>query len=115
MFLFRSMFWLTAVVLVLPPVDGERPARRPGFLEIVQAGGALVQDVSGLCERNRDACATGRDALALVQRKIETGTVSAGMAQRTKAGAASLPASLHGTLTAADLEPEWVGPAPPDG
>jgi hypothetical protein len=110
--LFRSTFWLTSVVLALPPVDGEHPAPRVGLLETVQAARILAQDVFEICERNRSPCATSRDAFVLVQRKIETCAeiVSTGLAQRGRAGAASSPDHPHGTLTAADLAPDWAAP-----
>ena len=115
MFLFRSMFWLTAVVLLLPPADGDQPAPRISLLETAQAARALIQDVSELCERNRNACATSRDAIMLLRRKAETGAVFrgvlAGMGRDRAAGADASPEDLHGTLTAADLVSEWAGPA----
>jgi hypothetical protein len=106
MFVLRTLFWLVLVVLLLPPAsDGSSPAPRVSLLQAAYAGRILLQDVTGVCERRPEACATSREALALLTRKLETGAdiVSAGIA----AGQASLAAD-HGTLTAADLEPGWA-------
>ena len=64
-----------------------------------------MQDVTGVCDRNPDACETSRQALVLLTQKLETGAdiVSAGI----KAGRAD-PTMDHGTLTTADLEPVWA-------
>lgn len=113
MFLFRSMFWLTAVVLILPPADGEQPPPRVSLFEAASAARVLVQDVAGLCDRNADACSTSRDAFVLFQRKVETGAgiLAAGTAEGEDF---ALPKDAHGTLTEADLRAEWAGPAADD-
>ena len=53
MFVLRSLFWLSTVVLLLPPSqDGNEPAPRVSLLHTAYAARVLVQDVSGVCERN---------------------------------------------------------------
>jgi Family of unknown function (DUF5330) len=107
MFLLRSIFWLTTVVMLLPASpDGSEPAPRVSLIHTAYAARALVQDLQGLCDRNPEACATSRKALVLFTRKLETGAgiVSAGIAAGERQAA---PQVDHGTLTAADLAPAW--------
>ena len=107
MFVLRSLFWLSTVVLLLPASpDGKEPAPRVSLLHTAYAARTLVQDISGVCYRNPDACAAGRQALVLLTRKLETGAgiVSAGIAASEGKSTAKVD---HGTLTAADLEPAW--------
>jgi hypothetical protein len=106
MFILRSLFWLSTLVLLLPPSeDGREPAPRVSLLHTAYAARVLLQDVTGVCERNPEACAASRQALVLLTRKLETGAgiVAAGV----KAGQGSAADVDHGTLTDADLEPVW--------
>lgn len=108
MFLLRSLFWLTTVVLILPPTpDGGAPAPRVSLLSAAVAARVLLEDVSGLCERNPEACATSRETLTLLRMKLETG------ADIVAAGIAAGRSEEHGTLTPADLEPAWAADRPP--
>jgi hypothetical protein len=108
MFLIRSLFWLSAAVLLLPP-SGSEPPPRVGLYQTALAARALVRDVTGLCERNREACETSRDAAELFTRKLETG---AEMVESAFAGRAG---ELQGTLTAADVAAPWTLPRPRGG
>jgi hypothetical protein len=109
MFILRSLFWLSTIVILLPASpDGLEPAPRVNLLHTAYAVRAIMQDVSGVCERNPDACAASHEALALLTQKLETGAgiVSASV----KAGKdfqLADPDTDHGTLTAADLDPMW--------
>jgi hypothetical protein len=109
MFVLRSLFWLSAVVMLLPPSeDGKEPAPRVNVIHTAYAVRDLLQDLSDMCVRNPEACAASRDALVLLKRKLETGAeiVSAGIAVSR---GSSDPDVDHGTLTMADLEPSWSG------
>jgi hypothetical protein len=113
MFVLRSLFWLSAVVMLLPPSqDGSEPAPRVNLIHTAYAVRDLLQDVSLLCARNPDACAASRDAIVLFTRKLETGAdiVSAGIA--VSRGRPD-PDIDHGTLTMADLDPVWSVSAQP--
>ena len=107
MFVLRSLFWLSTVVVLLPPSqDGNEPAPRVNLLHSVYAARVLLQDVTGVCERNPEACAASREAMVLLTRKLETGAgiVAAGV----QAGQQFADPTIdHGTLTEADLEPVW--------
>ncbi len=107
MFVLRSLFWLSTVVLLLPPSeDGREPAPRVNLLHTAYAARVLMQDVTGVCERNPEACAASRQALVLLTRKLETG---AGIvAASVQAGQRYADPNVdHGTLTEADLEAVW--------
>lgn len=108
MFVMRSLFWLSTLVVLLPPAADGEPAPRISVLHAAYAARILAQDVTGVCDRNPEACATSREALALLTRKLETGAgiVSAGLV----AGQALSDAD-HGTLEPADLEPDWSASA----
>ncbi len=106
MFVLRSLFWLATVVLLLPPSsDSLEPAPRVSLLHTAYAARVLLQDVTGVCSRHPNACATSREALVLLTQKLETGAdiVSAGIA----AGQTFSDPQTHGTLTTTDLESAW--------
>ncbi len=106
MFVLRSLFWLGTLVLLLPPsADGQQPAPRLSVLKAAYAARVLAQDLTGVCERNPEACATSREALVLVTRKLETGfdIAAAGLA----AGRLVPADADHGSLAPQDLAPAW--------
>ncbi len=100
MFVLRSLFWLTTLTLLLPPAAGEPPPR-VSLLHAAYSARVLMQDLTGVCERNPEACATSRQALTLLTSKLETG---AGI---VAAGIAAGRAIDRGTLKAEDLDPAW--------
>jgi hypothetical protein len=107
MFVFRSIFWLGVVVMLLPPApDGTTPAPRVGVLEALAAARTFAHDLSQACDRNPHACTVGSDTLTLVKRKAETGIDIFG----ALIGAGDETPEA-GTLTARDLTAEWSAPA----
>jgi hypothetical protein len=108
MFILRSLFWLTALAMLLPPAEDGGPAPRVSLLHAAYASRILVQDLTGVCDRNPDACATSREALVLMSRKLETGAdiVAAGFRADPSQSEPMLDID-HGTLRPADLEPAW--------
>lgn len=106
-FLFRCIFWLGLVVLLLPASpDGSAPPPRVSVLEALSAARVFVRDISGACERNPHACAVGGDTVELVRLKIETGADIVGALISSDGETISA-----GTLTKEDLAAEWSAPA----
>ena len=110
MFVLRSLFWLTSVVLLLPPAtDGETSSPRVSLLHTAYATQILLQDLTGVCDRNPEACEISREALALLSGKLETGAdiVVAGISAGGDEADLLDPEAL-GTLTPDDLQPAWA-------
>ncbi len=109
MFILRSLFWLSTLVMLLPPATDGGPAPRVSVLHAAYAVKVLAQDITGACERNPEACETSRTALALLSRKLQTGAgiVASGIA--VSQGDIELFASDadHGTLQPEDLAAPW--------
>jgi hypothetical protein len=115
MFILRSLFWLTSVVMLLPPAaDGEEPPR-VSIIKAVAAARTLIMDLGAVCERNPVACETSGAALLLFKLKLETGVdiVAAGLAGGSGAQPeepAAVPSPEQGTLAPDDLQPSWTPP-----
>jgi len=60
-FLIKSAFWLSLVLLVIP-FGGDNDEPTVGAVEAFFAARAVIDDLSGLCERRPQACETGRSA-----------------------------------------------------
>ena len=100
MFILRSLFWLATLVLLLPPAGGD-PAPRVGMLHAAYSVRVLLQDLTGVCTRNPEACETSREGLLLLRQKLETG------AEIVAAGMAAAEPAERGTLRTEDLSPAW--------
>ena len=128
MFLIRTAFWLTLVILILPAekqTDGHPgDASAQASVTAGEAFGAAqnaVSDLSSFCNRNQSTCDTGRTAARVFTEKAQYGAkllynmmsesgVPAPAAQPMKPQAAITPS--QNTLTPSDLEPVWRGPQP---
>ena len=79
MFLVRSAFWLSVVILLLPAENGETSDKLSATQTNVTAGEALVAaqttvgDLSGFCQRNQATCETGKAAVDTFIRKAQYG------------------------------------------
>lgn len=63
-FLIKCAFWLSLVLLVIPfGNDDGNGGPRVGTVEAFLAARAVIDDMSGLCERRPEACEVGRSAL----------------------------------------------------
>lgn len=107
MFVIRSLFWLTAIVAVLPPAGDGDPAPRVSLLHAAYATRILIEDVTGVCDRNPEACAASRAGLALLGRKFETGADIVATGFGSGNDEPQLASADHGTLLDQDLEPTW--------
>lgn len=137
MFLIRTAFWLSVVIMLLPAEEPASALRHDAAARaeadtgrFVAAARDTISDLSGLCQRNPDVCAVGAEAVDLFMRKARYG---AGLVVRMLSDepgaarpAAPLPAQAmppartaaaepaapvaRNTLTADDLRPTWRGP-----
>jgi hypothetical protein len=75
MFLLRAVFWLTLVVAFIPvnPEDLKDGQRTVSTGETIVAAQALLADLSGFCERNPQACGTGKELFSQLGAKAKTG------------------------------------------
>jgi hypothetical protein len=125
MFLIRTAFWLSIVVLVLPtPESMKVPDSNIGTTQAVTAASAAVSDMGQFCARQPDACKVGSQALTQFGYKAQASakwvyeflTDKLGPAQTGSAAAepargapADIEPSVRGTLTQADTAPAWRG------
>ncbi len=124
MFFIRLAFWLGVAVMLLP-TDAQQQAR------IYNTAVTAVERASTFCERNPRACEMGAQAWASFLKKAEFGARLVGdllasgghragpdatPAPSRHKGSAAATGSIHGTLSAADLQLPWRGPtASPTG
>lgn len=125
-FLLRVAFWLIVVLALLPSGGSKQgqPSAQIGTSNAVAAASAAVSDVTGFCGRQPGACEVGGQAAGVIGQRAQAGArllydfVSERMSHGSTGSVApsklfdarAMPA-LRGTLTAADLEPEWRAPA----
>jgi hypothetical protein len=135
--IFRTLFILTAAVLLIPspPDDGSvAAASAPSTPEMFGAAISAVADLRGFCERQPGVCDTAgfvagtleakaKHGAKLIYEWANDGTVAprggedAGVdaiqtGSTTKAAAVEPPEPKQTTLTLEDLIPEWRGPRP---
>jgi len=122
-FFIKAAFWLTIVVLLLPSEPSKQgQTAQVSPLEALGAAQAAVEDASGFCERNPDACTIGSQAFQTFGEKAQYGAkllyefLSArftGEAAPVATGSINTPhkPGRH-TLTQSDLEPAWSGTEP---
>lgn len=106
MFLLRTAFWLSVVVILLPadPETGEE-APRVTALETLSAAQAAVQDLSQFCVRNPDVCDTSGAAFHVFADKVRYGAKMIYGYFGDDDGGSAKPA--RETLTPDDAKPEW--------
>ncbi len=106
--LLRATFWLCVIILFLPG-DPERGEDAPSVtvLELMVAARDFVWDVSHLCERNADLCATGGEVGQIIAEKARYN-----IGQLTEYLAADGGPVTADTLTAGDVAAPWQPPAP---
>ncbi len=110
-FLFRTVFWLGVVVLLLPgdPNTGT-DAPRVSAMQALLATRSAITDFSTFCDRNPDTCATGSTAVQVFASKVRYGAeLLSGYLNHGQ------DAASHGTLKTEDLQPTWRGQPPQSG
>jgi len=114
MFLLRSAFWLTIVILLIPadPQSGEAP--RVTVVNAVMAAQATLADLGGFCDRNQDVCITGSAAIDVFAEKAGNGVEMIYQYFGETGGASQDPDLNRGTLTTDDLVLPWQGEAADD-
>ena len=122
-FFIKAAFWLTVVVLLLPSEPAKQgQTAQVSPLEALGAAQAAVEDASGFCERNPDACTIGSQAFQSFGEKAQYGAkllyefLSARFTgEAAPVATGSIPAphkpGRH-TLTQSALEPAWTGAEP---
>ncbi|MEG6510116.1 DUF5330 domain-containing protein [Methyloligella sp. 2.7D] len=133
MFLIRFAFWIVIIILLLP-------TDRQQQTDVLGTAQTAIQDVSGFCQRNPDACIKSKDAFNIFMAKAEFGAnmvmsffnehgQSIGQGTATidptaptaqaeaptvlvapKGQPAGFDPNSDNTLTPADLLPEWRKP-----
>ncbi len=122
-FFIKAAFWLTIVVLLLPSEPSKQgQTAQVSPLEALGAAQAAVEDASGFCARNPDACVIGSQAFQSFGEKAQYGAkllyefLSARFTgEAAPVATGSIPAPYkpgRHTLNSSDLEPAWTGTEP---
>ena len=126
MFLIRTTFWLSVVILLLPtPESMKTPESNIGTAQAVSAASATMSDMRQFCARQPDACQVGSQALSQFGHKAQasakwvyeflteklgpeqTGSVAS---EPARVSPVDLESGSQHTLTSADTVPAWRGP-----
>ena len=125
MFLIRTAFWLSVVVLILPtPESIKVPESNVGTTQAVSAASAAVSDMGQFCARQPDACKIGSQALTQFGYKAQASakwlyefltdklgpTQTGSVAAQPRVAPVDVEPAVRGTLTQADTAPAWRGP-----
>jgi hypothetical protein len=133
MFLIRTAFWLSIVILLLP---AEEPPGSPqasagtqvSANSVIGAARNTISDIAGICERSPDVCETGGAAVDTFVKKARYGAGLVGRAiwgddaaqeparavnyEAPQRPSVAQPASSQSTLQPEDRQPAWNGPVP---
>jgi hypothetical protein len=115
MSLFRLLFWLAIIVLLLP-TEGQRQE------QVIGTATAAFERAVTFCDRNPGTCAEASHLWTTLVRKAEFGIDLAArlirekMSNAAQTGAAPTQAGFEpgrerGTLSNADMAPQWQGPS----
>lgn len=115
MFLIRTAFWLSLIILLIPTGDADRQGTANAdtdlsALEAISAARHTVSDLAGFCERNPDTCETGTVVVKTFGQKAQRGAqiLYEYLSEADFGGTASAPGS--DTLRSADRDIPWQGP-----
>ena len=122
MFLIRTAFWLTLIILILPTNEQDQQ-------KLIGTAGAAVRDLQSFCVRNPDVCEKSASLFDTFTEKAKFGAKMVGDFVKeaangdapgaTEATPATSRSALFGgrprgaetqdTLTMGDLQPAWRG------
>ncbi|MGD9866858.1 MAG: DUF5330 domain-containing protein [Hyphomicrobiales bacterium] len=125
MFLIRTAFWLTLLVMLLPTSEDQQR-------QVYGTAEAAVRDVKTFCVRNPEVCVNGKTALDTFGQKAEFGArmVMDFIKDLTDEGGDATATVEHdrvsrvptmfrrdtqGTLTQEDMRPGWFGQSSQSG
>lgn len=117
MFLIRTAFWLSLLILLLPTDEQEQKV-------VYGNAEAAVKDLTTFCSRNPDVCEASKDAAATFTKKAQFGakmvmdffqeTNASSEARIDEDRASRRPSffrrNAQSTLTEEDLRPTWSVP-----
>lgn len=127
-FLFRMVFWLGVVLVLLP--RGGQPSASDGALspgDAMSAAKATVSDMRSFCDRQPEACVTGSHVAVALGQRAQAGAKliydylseyvgpagrAAGNFDRSGLSAQHTPTPARDTLMPSDLATPWRGPRP---
>jgi Family of unknown function (DUF5330) len=123
MFLIRTAFWLSLVILFIPTGESNAPDAGPvdsnmqlSAIEALSAAQDTVSDLAGFCQRNADTCETGSAALKVFGQKAQYGArkiyeyiAEANSQTSPSADPAALARDSIDTLLQADKDIPWQG------
>lgn len=106
MFLIRTLFWLSLVVLLLPS-DPDQQER------LYKTAASAATQASTFCDRNADVCDKGVAYWAAFRKKLDFGArmamdIASERLLGTPRAREPMPHTV-GTLAPADREPAWRG------
>jgi len=118
MFLIRTAFWLSLLILILPTNEQDQRV-------VYGNAEAAIQDLSGFCSRNPDVCEASKNAAHTFSKKAQFGAKMVMDFFQEKTGdTAYVAASDRGnrrpsffrrgsqnTLTTDDMRPSWSVPS----
>jgi hypothetical protein len=75
MFLLKTLFWLSLVILLIPAGQATISAGRSEIskFEMLSAAKTVWNDLSAFCERNQETCETGNQLVAQFGDKARNG------------------------------------------
>lgn len=108
-FLLKGVFWFSAVLLVLPVLDGsenggDETAAGIDYGQTVQALAIAVSDVQAICQRHPDVCETGSRTLEALGDQARDGAL---IAYRYLGGA--VEPGNEATPVSAEADPRVTG------
>ncbi len=121
MFLIRTAFWLSLLLVVLPiDIETENTSSQQpvSAFQALGAAQSVISDVSQFCNRNEAACTTGGAALEHVGQKARAGAKmvyeyldeTLGDTETTASIPAREPLVKEDALSATDRDPTWRAP-----